>query len=56
MGWLKLAWEIIKAGSKYGSKFAKWVWANKVTILKWSNAGYTVGQIVYMIAQILGMA
>lgn len=56
MGWLKLAWEIIKAGAKYGAKFAKWVWANKDTILKWSSAGYTVYEIVMMIARLLGLA
>lgn len=56
MAWLKLAWAIIKAGAKYGKTFATWVWDHKSTILKWSNAGYTVSQIVYMIAQILGLA
>jgi hypothetical protein len=56
MAWLKLAWEIIKAGAKYGAKFANWVWANKKTILKWSSAGYTVAEIVLMIARALGMA
>ncbi|WP_433546448.1 aureocin A53 family class IId bacteriocin [Streptomyces sp. CA-294286] len=56
MGWLRLAGAIIKAGAKYGTKFAKWVWANKAKISKWSSAGYTVGEIVYMIARLNGWA
>ncbi|MCG5448549.1 MULTISPECIES: aureocin A53 family class IId bacteriocin [Micromonospora] len=56
MGWLTLAAKIIKAGAKYGTRFAKWVWANKTQILKWSNAGYTVYEIVQLIARILGLA
>jgi hypothetical protein len=56
MAWLKLAYAIIKAGAKYGARFAKWVWANKKQILKWSSAGYTIAEIVIFIARALGMA
>ena len=54
MAWLKLAWALIKAGAKYGPRFAKWVWAHKSTILKWSSAGYSVAEIVIFIARALG--
>ena len=56
MAWLRLAWAIIKAGAKYGSRFASWVWDHKSTILKWSNAGWTVAEIVHQIAHYLGLA
>jgi len=56
MGWLKLAWALIKAGAKYGTRFAKYVWAHKSQILKWSSAGYTVAEIVVFIARALGLA
>ncbi|MFB8144503.1 aureocin A53 family class IId bacteriocin [Streptomyces parvus] len=54
MAWLKLAYAIIKAGAKYGTKFSKWVWANKSQIMKWSSAGYTVAEIVVFIARAIG--
>lgn len=55
MAWLKLAWAIIKAGAKYGKKFADWVWSHKSQIMKWSSAGWTVAEIVREIARILGL-
>jgi hypothetical protein len=54
MAWLRLAWALIKAGAKYGKKFADWVWAHKSQILKWSSAGYTVAEIVVFIARAIG--
>ncbi|NUV67137.1 aureocin A53 family class IId bacteriocin [Streptomyces sp. CAI-121] len=42
----ELAYAIIKACAKYGTKFSKWVWANKPQIMKWSSAGCTVAEIV----------
>ncbi|WP_018350310.1 aureocin A53 family class IId bacteriocin [Longispora albida] len=56
MKWIKIAWQLIKAGAKYGKRFADWVWANKGTILRWISAGYSISEIVLIIARLLGLA
>ena len=45
LAWLRLAAALIKAGAKYGARFAAWVWSRKSQILKWSSSGYTVAEM-----------
>lgn len=54
MAWLNLATKLIGLGVKYGAKFARWVWSNKGTIMKWSSAGYTAAEIVALIVRTAG--
>jgi len=56
MAWLNLTYALIEAGAQYGARFASRVWSHKSTILKWSKAGFTVGQTVHPIALALGLA
>lgn len=49
-------YQILRLGAKYGSRFATWCWNNRARIFDWLSRGFTVGQIVEMIARLLGLA
>lgn len=52
---MAIFYRVLAAGAKYGTRFAKYCWANKGKILNWIERGFSVGWIVDQVRQALGL-